>query len=152
MKNVHTKITVALVMLLSAGIVALTTNESALAAGDVKLIVNAEVEIDSISAADIKKIMLGSSKKWRGGGKIFIALLKDDDTHEAFTTSITGKTTSQFKSTWKKLVMTGKGIQPKSFDDEAALMAYVAETWGAVGYVKSDTTLDVEGVKELTVN
>ena len=150
MRKVYTVITVALMMFLFAGIVALGTNDTALAAGDVILIVNTEVEIDSISAADLKKIMLGKSKKWSGGGRIFIAISKDKDSHEAFTALTTGKTGSQFKSTWKKLVMTGKGIQPKSFGDEAALMAYVEETWGAIGYVKPGTTL--EGVKELTIN
>lgn len=150
MKKVYKGITAALMMLLFAGIGTLALNDSALAAGEVTLIVNEGVGLDSISAGDIKNIMLGKSKKWDDGTKVVIGTLKKGDVHEAFTTSIAGKTGSQFKSTWKKLVITGKGIQPKSFADEVALMEYVAKTKGAVGYVSAGTSLS--GVKELAVN
>lgn len=115
----------------------------------VKLIVNNSVADESISMSDIKKIMLGTSKKWKNGDKIYIAILKEGPVHEAFTTTFTGKTESQFKSSWKKLAMTGQGVEPKAFKTEAELMAYVAKTKGAVGYVVPDSEL--KDVKELKV-
>jgi len=112
------------------------------ASADVVIVANAEAGVDSIGKSDLEKIMLGKKKKWDNGTKIKIAILKEGDTHESFTKDFTGKTASQFKSYWKKLVFTGEGIQPKSFKTEEDLVAYVAKTKGAVGYISSSTAAD----------
>jgi len=41
----------------------------------------------------------------------------------------------EFRSQWRKVVFTGQGAMPKAFDSESALIEYVADTPGAVGYV-----------------
>jgi ABC-type phosphate transport system substrate-binding protein len=119
------------------------------AAGDIVIVANSEAGTDSLSKSDLESIMLGKKKKWDNGTKIKIAILKEGGTHEGFTKEYTGKTASQFKSYWKKLVFTGEGIQPKSFKTEDELVAYVAKTKGAVGYVSSGTAVD--GVTSVTV-
>jgi ABC-type phosphate transport system substrate-binding protein len=120
------------------------------AAGDIVIVANSEAGTDSLSKSDLESIMLGKKKKWDNGTKIKIAILKAGDTHENFTKEYTGKTASQFKSYWKKLVFTGEGIQPKSFKTEDELVAYVAKTKGAVGYVSAGTSAD--GVTSVTIS
>ena len=73
----------------------------------------------------------------------------EDVTQEAFVKAYVGKTPSGLRNHYKKLVFTGKGSMPKSFEDEAGLIAYVAQTKGAVGYVSASAAGD--GVKPLAV-
>lgn len=120
------------------------------AAGEYKVIINSEVGVDAISAGDFESVLLGNKKKWDDGSKVYIAVLKEGDITETFLKTHTKKTPSQFKTYWKKLVFTGKGIEPKSLGSEEDMVAYVAKTKGAVGYVSADASMD--GVKELTIN
>jgi ABC-type phosphate transport system substrate-binding protein len=144
--KIKTKILISMCLALVLTLIIVSTTS---AAGDIVIVANPEAGVDSLSKSDLESIMLGKKKKWDSGTKIKIAILKAGDTHEAFTKEYTGKTASQFKSYWKKLVFTGEGIQPKSFKTEDELVAYVAKTKGAVGYISSGTGTD--GVTSVTI-
>lgn len=114
---------------------------------NVKLIVNPDVPDLSCSEETAQRIYLGKKTRWEGGLNIVPVMLKDGDVHEAFVEELLDRSVAKFEIYWKQAIFTGKGIPPHAFDDEAALMAYVAETPGAVGYVSRDAEL--RGVKEL---
>ena len=120
------------------------------AAGEYIVVINGEVGVDSIAAGDFESVLLGNKKKWDDGTKVYIAVLKEGDVTESFLKTHARKTPDQFKTYWKKLVFTGKGIEPKSLGSEEELVAYVAKTKGAVGYISAGTAHD--SVKELTIN
>ena len=50
---------------------------------------------------------------------------------------------------WKKLVFTGKGSMPESVNSEAELVALIAKTPGAIGYISADKVGD--GIKAIPV-
>jgi hypothetical protein len=61
--------------------------------------------------------------------------LKGGPVHEVFLRNYVGEDPEEFRSQWRKVVFTGEGAMPKAFDSESALIEYVADTPGAVGYV-----------------
>ena len=104
----------------------------------------------SISKKTLKKILLGKEKKWEDGSPIILVMLEGGDTHGAFVKKFAGKSAKQFTNYWRKMVFSGKGKMPQAFADEAALIAFVASTPGALGYATEGA--DLGGAKAATVD
>lgn len=104
---------------------------------------------DSVSASDIKAILLGNKTKWDSGGLVKLAVLDSGATHDAIIHEFTARSADQFGKYWKKQVFTGKGIAPDVFKSDAEMVDFVARTPGAFGYVAPSTS--TTGVKILTV-
>lgn len=130
-----------LVLLLFSGIVL---------AEDILIIANNSVNETTISKTKIQQIFLGKDKKWNGGDKIRLAVLKNGPIHESFLSTYLNRTRDRYDSYWKVAVVSGTGYPPKSFGTEADLLKYVNETKGAIGYISSSTSN--EGVKLITVD
>ena len=60
-----------------------------------------------------------------------------------------GKSDAALQAFYRSLVFTGKASMPKTLGSDAEVLAYVAKTKGAVGYVSSDAS--TAGVKTLEV-
>ena len=114
------------------------------------LIVNSGNGVAKVSKKNVKKMLLGKTKKWKGGEKVVLGTLSGGAVHEAFIKKFAGKTAKQFTNFWRKMVFSGKGKMPKSFDSEEDLIAFVAEHDGALGYIDSATGHDA--VKALTID
>jgi ABC-type phosphate transport system substrate-binding protein len=108
-----------------------------LRAADVSYVVNPQSTETSLSADDLKSILLGNKIKWDGGGVIKLAVLTAGPVHEQVMQERTQRSADQFDKYWKKLVFTGKGVLPTQAADDAAVIDYVAKTPGALGYVAS---------------
>lgn len=117
-------------------------------AADVVLIANSSIGASSLSKGDVKSIFL-AKKKSVDGVNVKLATLKDDDISRQFFKAYVGKTPSQFSSYYKKLVFTGKGKPPKAMSSEADMIAYVARTIGAMGFVSAGAVTDA--VKSIQV-
>jgi len=120
-----------------------------LASAETVIICNPGVQKTEIPQKVLQKVFLGKTTKWDDNSKINIVVLKDKDQHKLFLKSYIHRTSSQWKSHWKKMVFTGKGIKPRQFDDTGAYLEYISSTPGAVGYIDSGLANDT--VKILTV-
>lgn len=120
------------------------------AAQSLIVIVNTEVDPDSLPAATLKEIYEGRKKKWDVNLTVTPVTLKAGATHEDFLRKYINKTPSQFDAYWQRMVYTGKGNRPKALESEADVVSYVKSTSGAVGYIASDTAHD--GVKTLRID
>ena len=116
---------------------------------DVVIIGNSRLPIDALSADDLKDIFQRKKTFWENGQKISFAILDGGKTHQRFVRHYLQKTPAQYHRYWKKLVFSGRGVPPISFHTERSLMAHIALTAGAIGYVSSDTKLS--GVKRLQI-
>ena len=132
---------------LAAVLLILSSSLSVRAAG-VKVIANSSVAGTSISSADLKAVFL-LDKDSVGGGHVQPVLSKGGATHEAFLKEYIGRNDSALQAFYRSLVFTGKGSMPKALGSDAEVVAYVAKTKGAIGYVGSDAS--AEGVKSLQV-
>lgn len=104
------------------------------------LVVNKALEKEKIEAATVKAIFLGKKVSWETGGRIAVAVLKSGPVADAFYKATLDQDSSQFNNYWRRLAMTGGGIAPKSFENEADLKKFVAETPGAIGYLDEAQT------------
>lgn len=128
---------------------ALTFGAAALMhAADVKVIANNSVSVSSVSAGDVKDVFL-LDKDSLGGSHVEPVLSKGGPAHEAFLKEYLGKNDGALQAFYRSLVFTGKGSMPKALGSDAEVVAYVAKTKGAIGYVSSGAS--TEGVKTLAV-
>jgi len=117
-------------------------------AADVKVIANPSVTATSVSAGDVKDVFL-LDKDSLGGSHVVPVLIKGGPTHEAFLKEYLGKNDAALQAFYRSLVFTGKGSMPKVLASDAEVVAYVAKTKGAMGYVSGGAS--TEGVKTLAV-
>lgn len=108
---------------------------SAASAQDVVLVANKGVQVSEISNADLRAIFMGTRTRFADGSHAVPVTLKGGPAHEVFLKNHIGEGPEEFRSQWRKVVFTGQGAMPKTFDSESALIEYVAVTPGAVGYV-----------------
>jgi ABC-type phosphate transport system substrate-binding protein len=104
-------------------------------AQDASFVVNKDTKVASVSAEDIKNILLGNKLKFEDGTVIKLAILTDGPIHEKVVRDYTQRSTDQFDKYWKRLVFTGKGIMAAQFKSDADLIDYVTKTPGGFGYV-----------------
>lgn len=116
---------------------------------DVVLVAHPDVPDASLSAADIENLFLGKRKTLPSGESVKVVTLKDGDAHDAFLSAYVNRSASQFSAFWKRKIVDGTGIPPKSFDSEAELIAHVKANSGTLGYVSNSTPAD--GVKVIAV-
>ncbi|MCP4353829.1 MAG: hypothetical protein GY795_50930 [Desulfobacterales bacterium] len=105
---------------------------------DIIIIANKNVPENTLTRKEIKEIFLGKRVQWSDHSKIHVITLKDAGIHKTFLKQYLNKSRSKWKSYWKRMVFTGRGIPPKTIISEAEAIAYVAETKGAVGYISSE--------------
>lgn len=110
---------------------------SALAAPEIVIIVNPAANISTPTQDEVARLYLGKTKTIGGERLAPIDLSKNSDVAEHFHHLVMKKTTSQLRAYWSKLVFTGKGSPPKTFDSDAEVVAAVAGNPGLIGYVQA---------------
>ncbi len=119
---------------------------AAVQAADVKIIANESIAATSITADEMKGVFLSTKTSLSDGSHVVPVLEKGGPAHEAFLKEL-GKTDSALETYYRSLVFTGKASMPKTLGADAEVVAYVAKTKGAIGYVGADAATD--GVKTL---
>ncbi|CAH9053800.1 hypothetical protein PSECIP111951_02402 [Pseudoalteromonas holothuriae] len=90
----------------------------------------------------IAKIYLGKMKSFSNGTKVNAVGLSSGDSVGKFTANVVGKSSSQYKAYWSKLIFTGKGTPPEALGSEQAVIDFVAANADAIGYVDSAKVTD----------
>ena len=130
-------------------IAAVLGSVTAALAGDVKMITNSSVGVSAVSADEIKAVFLATKSSLSDGSHVEPVLEKDGPAHEAFLKEFVGMTDAAFETYYRSLVFTGKASMPKTTASDADMVAYVAKTKGAIGYVSASAV--TTGVKTLEV-
>ena len=118
-------------------------------AGNVKVIANPSVKASSVSADELKSVFLQEKTSLNDGSHVEPVLEKGGSVHEAFLKEYLDKSDDALQRYYRSLVFTGKGSMPKTVASDAEVIAYVAKTKGAIGYVSAGASAD--GVKTLDV-
>lgn len=100
------------------------------------VIVSASNGNASIDKNTISKIFLGKTKSFPDGSQA-LPIDQDDGTaaRDSFNSNILGKSASQLKSYWSRLIFTGKGTPPKQSGNDAAIKGLVANNPNMIGYI-----------------
>jgi len=120
-----------------------------LLAGDVKVIANPSVQADAISLSELKAVFLRYSNSLKDGSHVEPVIEQRGAVHDIFVRQYLGKSSDELQTYYDTLVFTGKAAKPRTFRSDQDLVAYVAKTRGAIGYV--DSTVQIEGTKSLAI-
>jgi len=101
------------------------------------IIVNKSAQNETLTRSNLENIFLGKKSRWSDGTKIKPVNLKEGETYRAFIKEVVRKSTNAYMNYWRKMIFTGKGVMPVSFQDEEELINYVGRTEGAIGYISS---------------
>lgn len=102
------------------------------------VIVSAKSATGSLSKSQVSALYLGKTRSLpQGGNATLFDLLGSSATRGAFYQGVTGKSASQVKSVWSRLVFSGRAVPPKELSSDAAVVKAVAGDPNAVGYVDS---------------
>lgn len=113
---------------------------SAVAVADIAIIAHPDFAADSATAEDVKRLFLGKTTTISGEHATPIDQKNDDAERAQFYDTVVKKTASQLRAYWSRLVFTGKGKPPKTFDGDAEVVSAVAADSSLIGYV------DIEAV------
>jgi ABC-type phosphate transport system substrate-binding protein len=117
---------------------------SGFATAEVAVIVHPS-NADTISQNDVSDIFLGKTKSFPGGSSV-VPIVLNDATVDEFNTKLLGKSTSQLKSYWSKLVFTGKANPPKSVTADE-MLSLIKSNPNMIGFIDSTkVTADVKVV------
>ena len=135
------------VLLVAAGLVTFAGGSAQ--AGSVKIIANSSVEARAVTVDELKSVFLQEKSSLADGSHVVPVLEKGGPAHAAFLKEYLGQNDDTLQNYYRTLVFTGRGSLPKSLHSDEEVVAYVARTHGAIGYVSS--TSPVDGVKTLAV-
>lgn len=96
----------------------------------------------SLDESALKKVFLGKSKTFPDGAQAVPLDLSGGQARTDFVENVLGKSESQIKAYWSKLIFTGKGQAPKALDNEAEVIKLVSQDPNAIGYVSDAAVTD----------
>lgn len=134
--------------LVAAGLVVMTLT-SLSPASDIKIIANSSVNEETISASELRRVYLEIKISLADGTHVEPVLENGGPAHHAFLQDYLGMSEDDLQTYYRTLLFTGKGSMPKKLGSDAEVVAYVARTRGAIGYVSS--AANTENVKTLAI-
>ncbi len=113
----------------------LLTAVSGMALAEIAVIVHPSNK-DAIDAKEIERIFLGKSRSFPGGEQALpINQAEGTAVRDAFDSGLLGKSASQMKAYWSKLVFTGKGTPPQEVPGDGEVKALVGTNPSTIGYI-----------------
>jgi hypothetical protein len=134
---------------IAAGFIGALTVPAGSACGSEIVIVNTAATDTAIGKDVLKALYNGRKRSLPSGSRVEILDL-DGPVHDRFVNDLLDSSPAQYTTYWQRLVFTGQGKLPRVFSSEKDLVAYVAATPGAIGYIDAATPHD--GVKVLTIS
>ena len=109
---------------------------------EVVVIVNS-ANTSAVNMDDVSRIFLGKKSSFSDGANASPYYLPaGDSVREAFDEKALGKTSSQLKAYWSKLVFTGKGSPPPEVSSAQDAVNKVATDPSAIAYVDRSAVTD----------
>jgi ABC-type phosphate transport system substrate-binding protein len=142
----------ALVLLAASLVLVGRFSNSTARAGDVefRVIVDPESSITSATRELIAEAFLKTTTRWPDGETIRpVDQRSDTQVRKAFSDGILKRTVAAVRSYWQQRIFSGRGVPPPELDSDDAVVRYVSEHRGAVGYVSA--AAGTGGTKVITV-
>ncbi|MDE2075633.1 MAG: phosphate ABC transporter substrate-binding protein [Burkholderiales bacterium] len=117
-----------------AGLMLLSTLLGAWA--DPVVIVNPKVTV-KLSDAEVKNLYLGAAKGLPDGTSIVLLAVKSGPTRDEFMTKVLGRTETQYRAVWSRLMFTGTGQPPKEIESDDEVKRLVAHNPNLMGFIDS---------------
>jgi hypothetical protein len=93
----------------------------------------------TVNKNDISRIFLGKLKAFPGGASVVAVNQKSGSTGKVeFDQKVVGKSASQIKAYWSKLMFSGKGKPPKELSNDNEIKSFIAGEPNAIGYIDEE--------------
>ena len=103
----------------------------------VTIIVNPSVALTSVSQNAVRSMFAMKLLQWPDGQPVRVFVLPDDNPlHRVFCKEVLDVYPYQLRQTWDRLVYSGTGQAPIEVNSEEEMLKSVANTPGALGYLK----------------
>ncbi|AHL34479.1 hypothetical protein CD58_16935 [Pseudomonas brassicacearum] len=116
------------------GTVLCTGSSSVMA--DVVVVVATASPLKALERNQVADIFLGKTSRFPSGAQaIPIDQTEDSATRNEFYSTFTGKSASQLKAHWSKIIFTGRGQPPLAVSSGAEVKKRIAENPDTIGYI-----------------
>ncbi len=114
-----------------------------------RVIVHADNPITTMSGAAVSQLFLKASTEWDDGRRVSpVDQSQETPVRQAFSERIHGRSATAIGAYWRRQVFSGGNIPPVERASDRDVIAFVAATPGAIGYVNASTSIQA-GVHEL---
>jgi ABC-type phosphate transport system substrate-binding protein len=121
-----------------SGVVALALSlGTAAAAADVVAVVSSKSSVTALSKNHLADIFLGKASRFPNGEEaVPIDQVEGSAARDEFYTKVTGKSASQLKAHWAKIIFTGRGRPPREVPNSIEVKKEVVQNPSAIGYIE----------------
>jgi len=131
-----------LVTFLAIGALCIAGNAAAETRG-YKLVVNKANTVSAIDKGEVAKLFMKQSVKWASGVTVEpVDQSPSAGVRERFSQDIHGKAVGAIQSAWQRIIFSGRGVAPPELASDDAVIAFVAEHPGGIGYVGEGAATD----------
>ena len=138
---------IALVALLVVIVAAMAWSDAARTGQGVsyRVVVNSANPVTELSREEVSRLFLRKVVVWRGGEAVTpVDQGEESAVRRSFTKEVHRHDVGWVKAYWERISFTGQGGAPDEASGDAAVLARVASTPGAIGYVSATASLPVE--------
>jgi ABC-type phosphate transport system substrate-binding protein len=115
----------------------------ATAHGDVVAVVSGRNAVVSLSKNQLVDIFLGRSVRFPNGDPaVPIDQAEGTDARNEFYSRFAGKTATQIKAHWSKVIFTGRGQPPRAVSNSAEIKKLLASNLNVIGYIEESAVDD----------
>lgn len=100
------------------------------------VIAHEQVTVETLSLQQLRDFYLRDLMSWPDDQTIVLFDLKPRSETKKIFYEYLGKSSSRIKSIWLKKMLSGEGEPPEAVESEEAMVQKVAETPGALGFVR----------------
>jgi len=118
--------------------------------GGFRLVVNAQSATEPLERAFVADAFLKKVTRWPDGEAIRAVDLRfDAPTRQEFSEQVLQRSPAAVRNYWQQRIFTGRGVPPPELASDEAVLAYVREHRGALGYVSARAETSSVKVLEL---
>jgi ABC-type phosphate transport system substrate-binding protein len=100
------------------------------------LVVHAESTVSRLDKSTLRSIYLGLTTFWANDVRVRpYNRVHDGAIGKPFFRDVLGMTPARYRHTWQKKQLSGQGVEPEVIPTAAGLVARVASSAGAIGYI-----------------
>lgn len=115
-----------------------------------KLVVHPSVSVTSLDRAFVADVFLKKRTRWSDDELIRpVDLRGDSATRKRFSEDVLKRSVAAVRAYWQQRIFSGRDTPPPELHPEAAVVRYVAQYPGAIGYVSPE--LETDGVRVITL-
>ena len=108
-----------------------------------KLVVNKANAASSLQKGEVAKMFMKQSMKWQSGTAVEpVDQSPSAAVRERFSSDVHGKAVGAVQSAWQRIIFSGRGVPPPEVASDDAVIAFVAEHPGGIGYVGEGAATD----------